>query len=299
VAAEEGRFEDEGWRLRKDGTAFWANVIITALRSQRGDLVGFAKVTRDLTERRAAQLRALADARRVAEAEAANSAKADFLAAMSHELRTPLNAIGGYAELMAMGLRGPVTAEQQEDLERIRRSQRHLLAIVNDLLNFSRIEAWQISYEIGAVPLHETIRAVAPMIEPQAAAKGLQFTFAECPPQVAARADRAKLEQILLNLLSNAVKFTDRGGRITLSCRRAGDRAEITVSDTGCGIAADQLTAIFEPFVQIGRSLTQMREGTGLGLAISRDLARAMKGELTVRSELDVGSHFTLALPAA
>src|SRR6202022_2033933 len=128
-AAHDGRFEDEGFRIRKDGTRFWANVIITAVRDDGGSLLGFAKVTRDLTERRAAELRAIADARRLATAETANVAKSEFLTAMSHELRTPLNAIGGYVDLLTLGLGGPVTPPQQEHLEATRRSKHPLMGI--------------------------------------------------------------------------------------------------------------------------------------------------------------------------
>src|SRR5215211_6747183 len=145
VARAVGRFEDEGWRIRKDGSRFWASVIITALFADDGTLIGFAKVTRDLTERREAQQREIEDARRVAQAEAANHAKSGFLAAMSHELRTPLNAISGYAQLMQEGIGGPVSEQQLEYLSRIRASQQHLLGIVNDLLNYSRVEAGQVT----------------------------------------------------------------------------------------------------------------------------------------------------------
>jgi PAS domain S-box-containing protein len=302
VARTEGRFEDEGWRVRKDGTLFWANVVLTAIRGDRGELIGFAKVTRDLTERRAAHERAIADSRRVAEAEAANRAKSDFLAAMSHELRTPLNAIGGYTELLELGIRGPVNAQQREDLGRIRRSQQHLLGIINDLLNFSRIEAGRVAYDFTDVRLGDVIDTVAAMIEPQAAAKSVEVEWpmrAARDLDLTARADRAKVEQIMLNLLTNAVKFTPPGGRITTQLTQAKDRVGIEVSDTGIGIPAEKIDSIFEPFVQVGRSLTSPNEGTGLGLAISRDLARAMGGELSVRSTLGAGSTFTMTLPVA
>jgi signal transduction histidine kinase len=218
---------------------------------------------------------------------------------MSHELRTPLNAIGGYAQLMELGIGGTVSDEQREQLVRIQRSQQHLLGIINDILNFSRIDAGQIKYDLGSVPLHEVLDSVGHMVEPQASAKGLVLESTACPPDVVAWADRAKTEQILLNLLSNAVKFTAPGGRVTLGCARAqGGQVELTVRDTGSGIPADHLERIFEPFVQVGRSLTKSHEGTGLGLAISRDLARAMGGNIRVESTPDVGSSFTLSLPS-
>ena len=297
IATRTGVYEEEGWRLRKDGTRFWASVVITALFKPDGSLAGFAKVTRDLTERRAAQERAIEAARKAAASEEANRTKSQFLAAMSHELRTPLNAIGGYTDLLAMGVRGPVTEAQVEDLQRIKRSQQHLLGIINDILNFSRIEAGQTTYDLSTVPLSDVIEAVGHMIEPQAVMKGLELDVRECPPEVAAWADKAKVEQILINLLSNAVKFTEKGS-VTLECDwHDSQRVSISVSDTGVGIPAEELERIFEPFVQVGRSLIQAQEGTGLGLAISRDLARGMGGDIVVTSEHEKGSRFTLILP--
>lgn len=298
VAEEEGRIEDEGWRVRKDGTLFWANVVITALRDPDGRLVGFAKVTRDLTERRNAELRAIENARRLAEVEAANRAKSEFLAAMSHELRTPLNAIGGYVDLLLLGVRGPLSDNQREDLQRVRRSQQHLLAIINDLLNFSRLEAGRVNYDIVQTPVAPLVDEVCTMVEPQAAGAGIELRWEPCSDRIAL-ADRAKVGQILLNLLTNAIKFTPEGGSITVSClAEPSSTVHIRVRDTGIGIAEDQLESIFEPFVQVGRSLSSSHEGTGLGLAISRDLARGMDGDLTVRSVPGKGSTFTISLPA-
>jgi PAS domain S-box-containing protein len=299
VAERDGRVEDEGWRLRKDGTRFWANVVITALHNARGELVGFSKVTRDLTERREAERQALDAARRAAEAEAANRAKSEFLAAMSHELRTPLNAIGGYVELLEIGIGGAVSEVQQEYLGKIQRSQRHLLTIINDLLNFSRLEAGQIEYEQGRVPLGESIRTVLAMLELQAAEKEVVLSAGACPAGLAAWADRARVEQVILNLGTNAVKFTDPGGRVEVRCDDRGGSVAVTVADTGVGIPPDQVERIFEAFVQLGRGLTTQHEGTGLGLAISRDLARGMGGDLTATSAPGEGSTFTLTLPAA
>lgn len=299
VATREGRVEDEGWRIKKDGSRFWANVVITALRDDNGTLVGFAKVTRDLTERRRSELQAIEDARRLAESQASNRAKSEFLAAMSHELRTPLNAIGGFAELLSMEIHGPITEQQKEDLLRITSSQRHLLGIINDILNFSRIEAGRIEYNIVPIDLAETIDNVVQMVHPLAGAKGIDLVMEECPPGISGKGDTAKTEQILINLLSNAVAFTEDAGRISVACGFAEGRVWIRVKDTGIGIPASKQETIFEPFVQVGRSLTTSHRGTGLGLSISRDLARGMNGDLTVESKVGQGSTFTLWLPKA
>ena len=299
VATDVGRVEDEGWRIRKDGTRFWANVVITALRDDHGTLIGFAKITRDLTERMELQRRAIDDARRLAEVEGLSRAKSQFLASMSHELRTPLNAIGGYAELIEMGLGGSVSDQQREYLARIRGSQQHLLRIINDLLNYSRIESGKLTYEQEQVPLPAVIEAVTTMVGPQAAAKRITVDTPQCRDEVIAVADRLKVEQIVLNLVTNAVKFTPPSGRVTVACGTQGDAVSLTVADTGPGIPADRLDDIFEPFVQLGRSLSSGHEGAGLGLAISRDLARAMKGDVSVRSTTGKGAIFTLSLPRA
>jgi len=288
IAEAEGFYDEEGWRIRKDGSRFWASVAITPVRAADGRLAGFAKVTRDLSEQRAAR-----------EAEMANRTKSEFLAAMSHELRTPLNAIGGYTQLLQMEISGPLTPEQREQLSRINRSQEHLLGIINDILNFSRIEAGEVAYDIGDVPLAEVVRAVVPMIGPQALSRHLHLSSSVEGNDIAARADRAKVEQILLNLLSNATKFTPEGGRIEVRAGRDERGVWLSVTDTGIGIPFDQLEQIFSPFVQVGRSLANPKEGTGLGLSISRDLARAMHGELTATSRPGQGSVFTVHLPAA
>ena len=297
TAAREGRFEEERPRLRKDGSEFWANVVITPVRDKDGTLLGFVKVTRDLTERRAAEQKAIEAARRAAASESANIAKTEFLTAMSHELRTPLNAIGGYTDLLSLGLGGPITAQQTEYLERIRKSQQHLLGIISDLLNFSRIEGGQLTYDIAPISLSHVIERVIPMVEPQAQAKSISLTINPPDPNCIVFGDRAKVDQILLNLLSNAIKFTGSNGNVRVACKGSERTASIEVIDTGPGIPTDKLEAIFEPFVQLGRSLSSAHEGTGLGLAISRELARAMDGELTVSSTVGSGSTFTLTLP--
>jgi PAS domain S-box-containing protein len=299
IAKRVGKFEEEGFRLRKDGSEFWASVVITAVRDNNGELVGFSKVTRDLSELRTAQEKAIADARRIARAEAANTAKTEFLAAMSHELRTPLNAIGGYTELLTLGLAGPIKPKQKEYLERIRKSQQHLLGIITDLLNFSRIEAGNVSYDITPIMLGNVIESVRPMMEAPAVAKGVELRTGVSSLDCVALGDRAKLDQILLNLLTNAIRHTTAGGSVTIKCTVSPKTASIAVTDTGAGIPKDKLEAIFEPFVQLGRSLSSAHEGMGLGLSISRDLARAMSGDLTVSSKVGAGSTFTLTLPRA
>jgi PAS domain S-box-containing protein len=363
VAARDGRFEDEGWRLRKNGTRFWANVIVTALRDERGEVVGFAKVTRDLTERRAAEeqavrlaaesaaraaaesrsqeldalnqmlqeqaveleaqseeARALADeleqtnrdledALDAAEAaraasERASRAKSDFLAVMSHELRTPLNAIGGHTQILEMGLHGPVTDGQREALERIGRAQRHLLGLINNVLNLTRIETGRVEYRIRPVLVSSVLGDLASLVQPQFAAR--QISLVSSMPgsdgaEVHVAADREKLIQILTNLLGNAAKFTPPRGVVEMRLV-PGPRphlVQIEVRDSGPGIPADKLELIFEPFVQLERSLSSHTEGTGLGLAISRDLARGMGGDLHALSESGQGATLVLSLPRA
>ncbi|MFL5563015.1 MAG: ATP-binding protein [Gemmatimonadaceae bacterium] len=233
-------------------------------------------------------------------ADEANRAKSAFLASMSHELRTPLNAIGGYVQLLAMGIHGPVTPAQAETLEKVTRSQRHLLRLINEVLNLARIEAGRVNYDIERAVVRDIVNAVTPMVEPQLAEKQLTLS-ADVPASLAVMTDRDKAEQILLNLLGNALKITRSGGRVTVRASPdvAPDRTRIEVIDTGIGIPPNRLQEIFEPFVQVDVSAAGAARGTGLGLAISRDLARGMGGDLSATSVLDEGSTFVLTLPSA
>jgi PAS domain S-box-containing protein len=303
--------ERRGWvgewgNVRKDGTPFSTRARLSPL-----DVAGerfWVCVQRDITEekrveamrREALDLQersrtALEDAYRTVEA--ASRAKSEFLAVVGHELRTPLNAIGGYAELLEMGLRGPITPAQLKDLGRIRRAQERLVGIIDDVLNFVRIETGRVEYDLTDVKVHPALLSIETMIAPQVRASELTYTYVRCDPAVTVHADREKLDQVLLNLLTNAIKFTPASGRITVTCEAGAKRVTLLVRDTGIGIAPDRLEAIFSPFVQVDKRTTPQNDGIGLGLAISRDLAVAMGGQLTAESTLGVGSTFVLTLP--
>ena len=281
--------------------------VLSLVSSESGRTYGEADLSMAMEVARRAGA-ALANARLVeaeraarAEAESASRTKSQFLANMSHELRTPLNAIAGHVQLIDMGLYGPVSDAQRDALARVERAQRHLLGLINDVLNYARIEAGRVEYDLSPVPIQELLTDLLPMVESQVGAKSL--TLETAPPDareseaVYVWADRDKLGQVLLNVLSNAIKFTREGGRIVTSLGTDGpSHVIVRISDTGVGIPADKLDAVFEPFVQVQSDLTRTTEGTGLGLAISRDLARGMGGDLRATSELGVGSTFELVL---
>ncbi|GAC1454074.1 MAG: hypothetical protein PVSMB1_02950 [Gemmatimonadaceae bacterium] len=285
-------------------------VVETEWEDEQVEIVSLRDITdRKQAEERAQQLAFEREAR--LEAEAASRAKSEFLAIMSHELRTPLNAILGYAELMELGISGPLTEKMREQIGRIRVSAVHLLGLVNDILDLAKVEAGRLQVSSGPASAEGTIASAIALIQPQAAARGLELAILP-PPQPPAiyRGDDERVRQILVNLLSNAVKFTAPGGTITLEIARSrspdpetrlqASRSYVRfqVTDTGEGIPESKQLAIFDPFVQAETGRSRTREGSGLGLTISRRLARLMGGDLTVKSEVGNGSTFTLWLPA-
>ncbi|MEP6858027.1 MAG: HAMP domain-containing sensor histidine kinase [Gemmatimonadales bacterium] len=240
--------------------------------------------------------RAEADEARLV-AQSANDAKTRFLNMMSHELRTPLGAIGGYAALLEEGIYGALTEEQSKYIARIRHNQAHLLQLVNELLDLGKIESGAFELRLDAVPVQTVVESAHTMIEPQIRARDLQLQVEVADPGLRFHADRERVEQIVLNLLSNAVKFTPPGGSVRIMVAPEADKICLGVRDTGVGIPDDKLEIVFEAFYQVEASRSRAYGGTGLGLSISRQLARAMGGDLTVKSELGKGSTFSLSLP--
>jgi signal transduction histidine kinase len=231
-------------------------------------------------------------------ANAANRAKAEFLAVMSHELRTPLNAIAGYADILSLGVPGPLTDMQNDAVSRIRSNQRHLLSLIDDVLSFAKIEAGNTAITCVPVLVCEALDSLEPLLRPDLVRHELTFVWNGCDPTLSVRADPVKLRQILLNVLGNAIKFTPSHGCIELSALRHADKVSILVSDTGIGIPPDTIDRVFEPFFQVDSGTTREYPGVGLGLAISRDFARAMGGDITVESNLGKGSAVTIELSA-
>ena len=291
--------------LDRDGDGvpeeYFFNIGYQPLRDASGAVYAVASVAYEVTDQVRARLdtetaRELAeDARR--EAEEANKAKSAFLTMMSHELRTPLNAVTGYSDLLLIGVRGDLNDGQREDVHRIKRSGQYLLGLINDILNFAKLETGQVEFRMEDVSVKPVLAGLEDLIMPQVEAKGLRFRFESCTDHPVVHVDVEKVRQILLNLLANAVKFTE-SGEVVLECRADATEVRLSVRDTGRGIPADQLSRVFDPFVQVDRHLTPTsQQGVGLGLSISRDLALAMRGRLEASSEVEGGSEFTLILP--
>ena len=256
----------------------------------------FLVLSATIAERR----RAEKDARQAhLEADEANRAKSEFLAVMSHELRTPLHAISGYAELLAIGAQGQLSETQLDSIHRIQRNQRHLSAVISDVLSFARIEAGKLEVKPIILRVIEAIDSVEPLIEQELRRKQLWFERHHCPPDLRIVADPEKLRQILLNFLSNAAKYTDVGGSVAVGAEHVNGNghALIWVKDSGIGIPEEQLARVFEPFYQVERGRTRRYSGVGLGLTIARDLARAMQGDVTIESAPGKGTRVTVKLP--
>jgi signal transduction histidine kinase len=248
-----------------------------------------------ISERRRAENEMRLAHRRATEA---NAAKAEFLAVMSHELRTPLNAISGYVDLMSLGVDGPLTEKQRTALARIELNERHLLALIDDILSFARIEAGRLKVDIEIVLVHDVLATLEALVRPELLRKELTFLCDPCDDGLSVSADLEKLRQILLNFLTNAIKFTAPGGHIAIGAEDRGEMVRIWVTDSGIGIPSEQLSRVFEPFFQVEQGPTRRYSGIGLGLAIARDLAHAMDGEVRLESTTGVGSTVSLLLPA-
>jgi signal transduction histidine kinase len=283
---------------RPDGARITALAHANPIHDENGTLLGAVNVLVDITDRKQTE-----NALR-----AADLAKNEFLATMSHEIRTPINAIMGFVDLLEVEIAGPLTEGQRAHLARVRAASRHLLGLVNDVLDLSKVEARQLVIRREPCQSHHAAEMALAVVQPLASARGVALGAPrEC--DVVYEGDEDRVRQMLINLLSNAIKFSEPGGRVELSCSVARPIIQLSpeavaerwvcfsVRDWGMGIAPDQLERIFEPFVQVEQGRARTRGGTGLGLTISRHLARLMGGDLTVESTVGSGSVFSLWLP--
>ena len=293
-------------RVRKDGTLLDVSVTVSPVRNAAGQITGASKIARDISGQRRAeaeQVRLLREAETArADAEAANLAKSQFLANMSHELRTPLNAITSYSELLAEEATDRGDADTVADLAKIGRAAKHLLSLINDVLDLSKVEAGRMELDLTRFPAADVVDDVVVTAESLLGPNGNQLDVALAGELGEMHADLTKVRQVLLNLVSNACKFT-HAGTVRLTGRRATDAAgrdwvTFAVTDTGIGMTPEQLGKLFRPFTQADASTTRKYGGTGLGLAISRRFCRMMGGDVTVTSTIDVGSTFEVRLPA-
>ena len=316
----EERLDRRALRLKApDGRAIQVDATISIFESPRDRSRSFCWLLRDVASRQESEesMRALNRSlnARVAQrtrelelalegeqaarkdAEAANRIKTELFARLSHEFRTPLHAVSGYLEILQQNIHGGLTKEQRRDVERIHQAQEHLMALVNMILDFAKLEAGPIELSMAEIPIEETILGAEALVFPQFDKKKIAYTHRPGDASPTVFADREKVQQILVNLLANAMKFTPAGGAVDLDWRLEEESVLIRVRDTGPGIPADKIEQIFEPFVQLRSPGSVPTGGTGLGLPISRDLARAMGGEVTATSTLGVGSVFTVTLP--
>lgn len=291
-ARRNGTAEDEGWRLRKDGSPFWANVVITALHDDQGELRGFAKVTRDMTERRRSE-EALRLARE--EAIAANLAKSEFLSRTSHELRTPMAAILGFGQLLELD-EEQFEPRHREALTQIMKAGRHLLSLINDLLDISSIEAGGAELNLAPIDLGELLHEVHGLAAPIVAAAGLRFVLEPPAAPLVAWADRRRVTQVMLNLVSNAAKYNRTGSLVRLACLTAGGAIRVEVEDDGSGVAQGEVSRLFTPFDRLGQQNRAKVDGTGLGLALSKRLVESMGGQIGYEAPAQ-GARFWFTLP--
>jgi len=310
IAAEKGTFVDTGWRLRKDGTKFWANVTITALRDDTGRLIGYAKLTRDMSEAKRAEALQLVneqredmlDAERSARmaAQRATRIKDEFLATLSHELRTPLSAILGWTQVLLKGEspRGP--DEQKRAIEVIDRNARAQIQLIDDLLDLSRIMAGKIRLNLDQVSFASVIQAAVDSAKPSADAKGIRLIAILGASHDIVSADSGRLQQVVWNLLTNAIKFTPKGGQVQVVLQQVNSHLELSVSDTGIGIPASYLPYVFDRFSQKDSSTTRNFGGLGLGLAICKQLVELHAGSIKAASQGEgKGATFTVQLPVS
>jgi len=289
-----GRTEDIGWRLRKDGSLFWADAIITAVRDRNGQLIGYVKVTRDLTELE------ILEREKLEALQQADILKDQFISILSHELRTPINAITGFGSILDDEVAGPLTEQQHIYLRKMLAGADTLLNLVNDLLDLSRIQAggFHLSPQPFDFPMvvADTLSALHPLSESKHLTV-LNEVAADLPPLVG---DAQRIGQVLTNLINNAIKFTPPGGEIRVRAYVEGISLRCEIEDTGIGISAEDLPKLFKPFTQVDMSSTRQVGGTGLGLTISKSLVEAHGGQIGVLSEPAKGSifWFTLPLPA-
>ncbi|HEU4521344.1 MAG TPA: PAS domain S-box protein [Thermoanaerobaculia bacterium] len=291
-AAASGRLEVEGWRIRKDGSLFWASIVFTAIRDHGGNLRGFAKLTRDLTERNKVET-TLTNAKALAEK--ANLAKSEFLSSMSHELRSPLNAILGFAQLMESDA-PPPTPGQSESIIQILNAGWYLLELINEILDLATIESGKLSMSLEPVLLNELLIECQAMIEPLAQKRGIRMSFPHGDAIHCVNADRTRIKQVLINLLSNAIKYNSPGGSVIIDCSAStSGRIRITVTDTGGGLPQEKLGQLFQPFNRLGQEVGG-EEGTGIGLVVSKRLVELMDGVIGVESTVGKGSIFWVEL---
>jgi PAS domain S-box-containing protein len=295
----QGRHEDEGWRVRKDSSTFWANVVITTMRDVDGNLCGFVKLTRDFTERRRME-QALTEKnveleRTRAVAEKANAAKSEFISSMSHELRTPLNAILGFSQLLGASI-PPPTAIQAIRIEQIHKAGWYLLELINEILDLAVIESGKLTLSPEPLSLAKVMLECQAMIEPQAQTRDIKVTFPKFDIPCFVRADRIRLKQVLINLLTNAIKYNHEHGTVKVNyAENTLGRIRISIKDNGVGLPPEKLAQLFQPFNRLGQENGDV-EGTGIGLVVTRRLVDLMEGTIGVESIVGEGSEFWVEL---